>query len=64
MRYPVWVHSAEGGRRSHKTTEWERDRRRQLVRQLTNAGESASRLAVRFGVSKRTIERDRRATAC
>lgn len=62
MKHPIWWHSAAGGRASWKTTAWERDRRRQLVRQLTHAGMSAAQIAARFGVTSRTIERDRRAT--
>lgn len=63
MKHPIWIHSAKGGRESWKTTAWERHRRRELVRQLTASGESAAQLAVRFGVTKRTIERDRREAA-
>lgn len=61
MKYPVSMHAVEGGRASWRTTAWERDRRRQLVCHLSRAGESAAELAVRLGVAKRTIERDRRA---
>lgn len=61
MKHPIWQHSAEGGRASWKTTAWERERRRQLVRQLSHAGMSAAEIAVRFGVTSRTVERDRRA---
>lgn len=61
MKYPISAHSAEGGRASWKTTAWERERRRQLVRQLSHAGMSAVEIAARFGVTSRTIERDRRA---
>lgn len=60
MRYPIWSHSAEGGRASWRATAWERDRRRHLVAHLTRAGESASMIAARFGVTPRTIERDRK----
>lgn len=60
MKYSVAVHAAEGGRASWRTTAWERDRRRQLVRQLSCAVESSAELAVRLGVSARTIERDKR----
>lgn len=59
MKHQIAAYAVKGGRESWKTTAWERARRRQLVQQLTTAGESAAQLAVRFGVTKRTIERDR-----
>lgn len=62
MKYPIGAHAAEGGRASWKATAWERDRRRQLVRQLSQAGMSAVKIAVRLGVTSRTVERDRRET--
>lgn len=48
-----------GGCSSWRHSVLERDRRRQIVKQLTHAGESAAQIAVRLGVTDRTVVRDR-----
>lgn len=60
MRYLSSEQASAMARQSWKNSQWERDRRRQVVAQLTDAGMSANQIAVRFGVSDRTVVRDRR----